>query len=33
MRWSDFAAAWPELAQLGEERFRRQEVMRLGTLR
>ena len=33
MRWSDFAAACPELAQLGEERFRRHEVMLLGTLR
>ena len=33
MRWSDFAATCPELAQLGEERFRRHEVMLLGTLR
>jgi len=33
MRWSDFAAACPELAQLGEERFRGREVMLLGTLR
>jgi hypothetical protein len=33
VRWSDFAAACPELAQLGEERFRRHEVMMLGTLR
>jgi hypothetical protein len=33
MRWQDFAEARPELAQLGEERFRRAEVMLLGTLR
>jgi hypothetical protein len=33
MRWEDFAQACPELAQLGEERFRRAEVMLLGTLR
>jgi hypothetical protein len=33
MRWSDFAETCPELAQLGEERFRRAEVMLLGTLR
>jgi hypothetical protein len=33
MRGSDFAAACPELAQLGEERFRGREVMLLGTLR
>jgi len=33
VRWSDFAAACPELAQLGAERFRRHEVMMLGTLR
>ena len=33
MRWNDFAAACPELAQLGEERFNRHEVMLLGTLR
>jgi hypothetical protein len=33
MRWSDFAKACPELAGLGEERFRTHEVMLLGTLR
>lgn len=33
MRWDEFSAACPELAQLGEERFRRHEVMLLGTLR
>jgi hypothetical protein len=33
MRWSEFAAACPELATLGEERFGRHELMLLGTLR
>jgi len=33
MRWSEFAAACPELAALGEERFRGREVLLLGTLR
>jgi Pyridoxamine 5'-phosphate oxidase len=33
MRWADFMDACPELAALGEERFRRHEVMLLGTLR
>ena len=33
MRWEDFKSAAPELAALGEERFRRHEVMLLGTLR
>jgi hypothetical protein len=33
LRWIDFARSCPELAQLGEERFRKAEVMLLGTLR
>jgi hypothetical protein len=33
MRWDAFTEACPELAGLGEERFRRAEVMLLGTLR
>jgi hypothetical protein len=33
MRWEDFDGACPELASLGYERFRRHEVMLLGTLR
>ena len=33
LRWRDFAAACPELAALGEERFRGRDVMLLGTLR
>jgi hypothetical protein len=33
MRWEEFAAACPELAQLGEERFRARELCLLGTLR
>jgi len=33
MRWSEFAAACPELAELGEERLRRFELCLLGTLR
>ena len=33
MRWDAFAAACPELAALGEERFRARELCLLGTLR
>jgi hypothetical protein len=33
MRWNDFAEACPELAALGEERFRARELCLLGTLR
>jgi hypothetical protein len=33
MRWEDFAAACPEIAGRAEERFRRQELCMLGTLR
>jgi Pyridoxamine 5'-phosphate oxidase len=33
MRWEEFAKASPELAALGEERFKQREVMLLGTLR
>ena len=33
MRWEEFAQACPELAGLGEERLRRQELCLLGTLR
>ena len=33
MRWDEFAAAAPELAQLGEERFREKELCLVGTLR
>ncbi len=33
MRWDAFAAACPEIATLAEERFRRDELMVLGTLR
>jgi hypothetical protein len=33
MRWEDFAAACPELAQLGEERLRSRELCLVGTLR
>jgi hypothetical protein len=33
MKWAEFAQAAPELAALGEERFRRQELCMLGTLR
>ena len=33
MRWDEFAEACPELAALGEARFRKHEVMLLGTLR
>jgi hypothetical protein len=33
VRWSDFAAAAPELASLGEERFRQRGLCLVGTLR
>jgi hypothetical protein len=33
MRWDEFAAAAPELADLGEERLRRRELCLVGTLR
>ncbi len=33
MTWGEFAAACPELAALGEERFRARELCMLGTLR
>jgi hypothetical protein len=33
VRWDEFAQACPELAGLGEERLRRQELCMLGTLR
>lgn len=33
MRWAEFAQAAPELATLGEERFRKHELLLLGTLR
>src|SRR5207237_8667654 len=33
VRWDEFAAACPELANLGEERFRGRELCLLGTLR
>jgi hypothetical protein len=33
MRWEEFAAACPELAQLGEERLRSHELCLVGTLR
>jgi len=33
MRWDEFAAVCPELAALGEERFRARELCLLGTLR
>src|SRR5205823_6741068 len=33
MRWSEFAAAAPELARLGEERLRSRELCMVGTLR
>ncbi|HEU5363618.1 MAG TPA: pyridoxamine 5'-phosphate oxidase family protein [Gaiellaceae bacterium] len=33
MRWSEFAAACPELARLGEERLRSRELCLVGTLR
>jgi len=33
VRWEEFGTACPELAALGEERLRRQELCLLGTLR
>ena len=33
MRWDEFAEAAPELAKLGEERFRARELCLVGTLR
>jgi hypothetical protein len=33
MRWGEFAAACPELAQIGEERLRLRELCLVGTLR
>jgi hypothetical protein len=33
VRWEEFAAACPEIADPGAERFRRQELCMLGTLR
>jgi hypothetical protein len=33
MRWDEFVAACPEIADLAAERFRRQELCMLGTLR
>jgi len=33
MRWEQFKAAAPELAELGEERFRAKELCMVGTLR
>jgi hypothetical protein len=33
MRWDEFAAACPEVAELGEERLRARELCLLGTLR
>jgi hypothetical protein len=33
MRWDEFAAAAPELAELGEERLRTRELCFVGTLR
>jgi hypothetical protein len=33
MRWDQFAAAAPELAELGEERLRSRELCFIGTLR
>ena len=33
MRWDEFTAACPELASLGEKRFRARELCLLGTLR
>jgi hypothetical protein len=33
MRWEEFVAACPELAQLGEERLRSRELCLVGTLR
>jgi hypothetical protein len=33
MRWDEFAAACPELAELGEERLRKRELCLVGTIR
>jgi hypothetical protein len=33
VKWEEFKAACPELAELGEERFRRDELCLVGTLR
>ena len=33
MRWDEFEQACPELAELGRERFERQRLLMLGTLR
>jgi predicted pyridoxine 5'-phosphate oxidase superfamily flavin-nucleotide-binding protein len=33
VRWDEFAAACPEIADLATERFRRQELCMIGTLR
>ena len=33
MRWAEFAAAAPELAELGEQRLRSRELCLVGTLR
>jgi hypothetical protein len=33
VRWDEFAAACPQIADLASERFRRQELCMLGTLR
>jgi hypothetical protein len=33
MRWDEFAAKCPEIAELGEERLRRTELCFIGTLR
>jgi hypothetical protein len=33
VRWGEFKAACSELAELGEERFRRQQLCMVGTLR
>ena len=33
MRWSEFAAAAPELARLGEDRLRSRELCMVGTIR
>lgn len=33
MHWTEFAAACPEIAELAEQRFRKDEVVLVGTLR
>ncbi len=33
MRWDEFAAACPDIADLAEERFRKDELVMLGTIR